>query len=164
MGKRLEIWVTRLQQKVRPDEFDLIFKEYVENYKRVANQPSMRQHLIRAIKLWFRIEELDQFLDTMELTEKEWYRKNMLLLKMINQWSILLTRMGTTYTSQQYIPTDQRGVESAKEFYDLENKMNAAIKEKQKLIKKRINKGGERRPKDGAPVNIVQKKKEEEQE
>lgn len=160
----LTLWVTRLEQTARAtdEQFQQLFKEYVERYKRVASEPAMRQHLVRAIKMWIRIEELELFLDNMDVTEKEWYRKNMLLLKMINQWSILLTRMGTTYTSQQYIPTDQRDVESAQAFYSLEKKMEDVIKEKQNLIKKRINQGGARRPSNGPPVNVAKKEQQKE--
>jgi len=93
--------------------------------------------------------------------DPEWVRKNQLLLKMIGQWSLLLTRMGLTYTSQQYIPVKEREVETAAELIELQNKLSEFAKEKEKLIKKRINVGGARRPKNGPPITIRRKKKVE---
>ena len=146
----------------KEDEFDKLFKEYVARYARLQTEPAMRQHLIRVIKLWFRIEEIESGLDALPMKSKEWIQMNKLLLDMITRWSLLLTRMGTTYTGQQYIPTGDREVESATDLVEMRDKLNGFAKQKQGQIKKRINQGGERRPREGPPITIKKKEKKKE--
>jgi len=144
----------------KEDEFQEMFKEYVAKYARLQVEPSMRQHLVRVIKLWFRIEEMEAGLDAIPMQSKDWIQMNKLLLDMITKWSLLLTRMGTTYTGQQYIPVDDREIQSATELFELQEKLNGLAKTKQVAIKKRLNPGGARRPQDGPPITIKKKKKE----
>jgi len=143
----------------KEDDFQKLFKEYVAKYARVATEPSMRQHLIRVIRLWFRIEELESGLDALPMKSKEWIQMNKLYLDMITKWSLLLTRMGTTYTGQQYIKVDDREVQSAAELIELTNKLNGFAKEKATQVRKRLNPGGERKAAEGPPINIAKRKK-----
>lgn len=141
------------------DELHKMFQEYVKVYARLTKQPAMRHHLMKAIKMYFRIQKLEEDLDKgVQVNFKEWLAKNKLLLDMLGKWSLFLTRMGLTFTSQQYILKEDK-VQSATELAELEEKLMNLGKEKQKMIRNRINKGGERRLEEGPPINIVSKKK-----
>lgn len=160
--------IKNLLAKVTEDEFLKVFQEYVKTYAIIADQPSMRDHLIRVVKIWFRIEELEKMLDILSIGTKEWDSCFKNYMNGITQWSKLLTRMGTTYTSQPYIPVGERQTQSASDMVKLTEKMDdfvkQKIKEKKELSKQRGRANpsrGRRLPKDGIPLLIKRKKKKE---
>lgn len=157
--RKTEVLIKNLLSKETEDRFTKMFQEYVAKYSRLADEPSMRNHLRRVVKLWFMVEELEQTLNQMSVGSKEWIKSCKIYISLITEWSKLLTRMGTTYTSMQYIPVSKRETQPASELIELQEKMNEFAKEKTKEMRKRVNPGGARRPKDGPPINIRVKKK-----
>lgn len=157
--RKTEPLIRNLLSKPAKDRFTKMFQEYVKKYSRLAVEPAMRDHLKRVVKLWFMIEDLEKTLNHMNVGSKEWIKSCKVLITLNTEWSKMLTRMGCTYTSMQYIPVNERKTQPAAELIELQEKMNEFAKEKNTEIRKRINQGGARRPKDGPPINIVRKKK-----
>lgn len=148
-----------LQEIKKDSRFNEKFQEYVSTWSRL-NEPNLKDMLTQLVKIWNRIEDLDITIDNEEVGSKKWMDYNKLLLKMIGQWNLMLTRMGLTFTAQPYIPKEER-MKSAKEMIEMNNKLQDFGKRVESSVKKRVNPGGARTWKNGIPLEIVEKKKKE---
>lgn len=147
-----------LQEIKKKTRFDEKFQEYISTWSRLSD-PNLKDMLTQLIKIWIRIEDLDAAIDELEVGSKNWMNYNKLLLKMIGQWNLMLTRMGLTFTAQPYIPKEER-MKSAKEMIEMNNKLQDFGKRVESSVRKRVNPGGARRLKDPLPIEVIRKKKE----
>lgn len=146
-----------LQEIKKKSRFDEKFQEYISTWSRLSD-PNLKDMLTQLIKIWIRIEDLDTAIDELEIGSKNWMNYNKLLLKMIGQWNLMLTRMGLTFTAQPYIPKEER-MKSAKEMIEMNNKLQDFGKRVEASVRKRVNPGGARTWKKGTPLETIPEKK-----
>lgn len=144
------------------EEFTQIYNEYIEKFGKLLDKPNMRNQLKQLVRLWQEIERnWDLVYQTKSiLRDSKEYRAQMnLLLKLIQSWNLILTRMGLTLTSQTYIPVKERETYDPKELLQMTEKMKSFGKQLEAETRRRVHVGGKR---DVEPLLIKKKKEEEE--
>jgi len=127
--------LAELHYKIEQEKFNEIYHEYVKLYPRLGKKPELRQLLTQMIKLYLHIEQLwDDVLSLYSDDIREYQRMMKLLLKIMQEWERVMSRMGLTYTSQQYIPAAEKKVFDPKAVLRLTEKIRQVTEEvKQKL-------------------------------
>lgn len=123
--------------KEKADEMVRKLQEYMEAYARIVKDPAMIDLTIRAVSLWFNIEELEKMLTTLPFASKEWIKIKKLHLSMVAEWSKLLNRMGVTYNSK-YLPKKMREIVPASKMANLSKNLKKFAEKKIAAEKKMV--------------------------
>lgn len=89
------------------DEVEAKVKAYVTAYPHLHNPASM-DLLRECMKLWIRIQKVEQRLDKEE-NSKEYRLLNVQLDKLTRTWLAMLSNLGLGFTKQQYISKKKGG-------------------------------------------------------
>jgi hypothetical protein len=145
--------VEKTADEIREKRFKELFEEYEKQYPKLMQLPAWRQMLIQCVRLYMEIERMWSILDNLWYIDNNGrteYRKMFKEIReTIRDWELTLTRMGTTFTSQNYIPVKDRDVQAASEIARMHERVEK-IKVNMKKMEKgkaRLNPGGRRETK-----------------
>ena len=128
LNQKFENLTHRLEnvcQSVKEQTYDKLFHEYTTLYPRLVQKPEQRDLLKQMLKLYVHIEydlwPKIQWLFENDLTK---YRAIAgIFLKTMQQWDRELSRLGFTFTSQPYIPREDRKTFDPKAVVQLHNRV-----------------------------------------
>lgn len=127
--------LNQLKMMFDEEKFKKMYKEYVTLYPRLGRKPELRQLLTQMIKLYLHIEQLWHDIEGFYDSDiKEYQRMMKLMLKVMQEWERIMSRLGMTYTSQPYIPAEEKKTFDPKAVL----KLTERIKEISQIVKQRI--------------------------
>ena len=154
--------------KTRASRFKEIYESYSNNFPKLHEKPGWQAMLVRLCKLQIEIENIEAEIElawNLDTNGRQEYFKYVgKLLKLVQLWNLILTRMGMTFTASPYIAVKDREVKAPSEIVQMQEKIKKIAETMQKE-RKRLNKTGRREAKhENLAENAERREKEAEQE
>ena len=149
---RLTNRLAKVTESTRQQKFDELFKEYTTLYPRLVQKPEQRDLLEQMLKLYVHINfDLWPAIESLWQTDKKQYKMIAgIFLKTMQQWDREMSRLGFTFTSQPYIPMEDRKTfnpkavlqlkERVKELTETVTEQIGDVKTQEELLKIRTKK------------------------
>lgn len=161
--RKIELLETRLRNilnEVEEDRLTRLFKEYSDMYPRLNEKPEQRHMLEQMLKMYIHIE-YDLWPKVHRLFKDGKFAEYKMLagimIKLMQQWDREMSKLGFTYTAQQYVPSEDRKSYDPKSVIHLKERLEELTREVKDTV---ATLPPETTPPPPIPIPIAKKKKD----
>ena len=130
--KILETELRNILNAAEEDRLTRLFKEYSDMYPRLNEKPEQRHMLEQMLKMYIHIEydlwpKVHSLFKAGELTKYKMLAG--IMIKLMQQWDREMSKLGFTYTAQQYVPSEERKSYDPKSVIHLKERIEELTRE-----------------------------------